>query len=1009
MGRCRGCDGSDKRARAGPAPRRYFETVQRARFEQLSAGLLLLGLLLVFFAEPLGRLETGVWSTADLTQDWPVTRVQEGHRPANPLLSDPPFQMQPWMLFALEELRAGRLPLWNPYNGGGQPLLANYQSGLLSPFHLPFLVLAFPAALVASAFFKLALLAWFTYLLLREWNLAQPAALLGALAFAFSGHNVLCLAYPHPGALAVLPAGMWCAERAFAHWRAARAGGPLPRRHLAWLAGLALCFGLSALAGHPEPFFFAAVGTGAVVAFRLGQLLRAGRKEPGHTAAVLRLALAFLGAAVVGTGLAAVQILPFLEYLQHSAALRTRLHNQDPLLLSQWALLFYPDLLGNPSSTFAPRLDLPVPNYEGANMLYPGALVLTLAAAGLFSRRASDVARAFGVLIAIWFLYAYDIGGSAALAARIPLLDLAPICRSQPLPLFAVACLAALGLDRLLMGAAPRGRALGIALALLGWTALLVATFRRGATHLLAEHADALGPADALAAHSAGHMGTIDGSLAIGMFAAAALTFVRAPGAQRVLCAVVLAALFFQNGWLARNYNPTVEQRFFYPRTEALEQLVQATAGELIVTLEDAPLPAESNLVYRIPLVSNYDALTMDQHDQLLFALFDPFEVGQYPRTASEKALRLFGARYILHTGNWPRIETEFGAELRKRRAPSKPWRVSAGRDLEQTLRASRSGLQAVVLTVGVEPAKLEGRLEVELVDAESGERIVHRSFAERELLEALDRHALDEAVIVRELVLGFEPRADSAGRAYRLRVRGHGDLAERAPACLIHEDFAPPHAGLLAAGEPHAGTLRADLSYAFDQFEWVTDILALRLSRYTSGLGRYYSVDAWRQFDDPTTLLRAMGAQEFDPYQVVCIGPGPGPGPSPLPAGGAASDSGSAAGARAARVLEEHPTRRRLEVERDTPGILVVAQNHDPGWRARVNGEAVPLWRANHAFTCLAVPAGRSLVELTYAPRSVALGLVLSLVSLLLTLQALLVGRRSRRLLRDAARPDYS
>src|SRR5260221_4894355 len=45
----------------------------------------------------------------------------------------PSLQFYPWREFALSELAAGRLPLWNPYNGAGAPLLANYQSALLYP------------------------------------------------------------------------------------------------------------------------------------------------------------------------------------------------------------------------------------------------------------------------------------------------------------------------------------------------------------------------------------------------------------------------------------------------------------------------------------------------------------------------------------------------------------------------------------------------------------------------------------------------------------------------------------------------------------------------------------------------------------------------------------------------------------------------------------------------------------------------------------------------------------
>ncbi|MBX3066749.1 MAG: hypothetical protein KF726_27460, partial [Anaerolineae bacterium] len=48
----------------------------------------------------------------------------------------PALQFYPWRDFAMSEFAAGRFPLWNPYNGAGAPLLANYQSAIFYPPHL---------------------------------------------------------------------------------------------------------------------------------------------------------------------------------------------------------------------------------------------------------------------------------------------------------------------------------------------------------------------------------------------------------------------------------------------------------------------------------------------------------------------------------------------------------------------------------------------------------------------------------------------------------------------------------------------------------------------------------------------------------------------------------------------------------------------------------------------------------------------------------------------------------
>ncbi len=88
---------------------------------------------------------------------------------------------------------------------------------------------------------------------------------------------------------------------------------------------------------------------------------------------------------------------------------------------------------------------------------------------------------------------------------------------------------------------------------------------------------------------------------------------------------------------------------------------------------------------------------------------------------------------------------------------------------------------------------------------------------------------------------------------------------------------------------------------------------------------------------------------------------------------------------------------RHRLVIEADAqaPGMLFVGDAHYPGWRATVDGKPAELYRADWAFRAVAVPAGRHVVEMTYASRPVAVGAVLSLAGLLGLVALLGVGRR--------------
>jgi membrane protein YfhO len=74
---------------------------------------------------------------------------------------------------------------------------------------------------------------------------------------------------------------------------------------------------------------------------------------------------------------------------------------------------------------------------------------------------------------------------------------------------------------------------------------------------------------------------------------------------------------------------------------------------------------------------------------------------------------------------------------------------------------------------------------------------------------------------------------------------------------------------------------------------------------------------------------------------------------------------------------------RAELRVSAETPGLLVIAQNYDSPWKASIDGAAVPIWRANHAFQAVAVPPGKHVIRLQYRDWSFVWGTAVSLAAL--------------------------
>jgi hypothetical protein len=100
-----------------------------------------------------------------------------------------------------------------------------------------------------------------------------------------------------------------------------------------------------------------------------------------------------------------------------------------------------------------------------------------------------------------------------------------------------------------------------------------------------------------------------------------------------------------------------------------------------------------------------------------------------------------------------------------------------------------------------------------------------------------------------------------------------------------------------------------------------------------------------------------------------------------------------------------------RVEVRTEANGaaLLVLADNWYPGWHAAVDGRPAEIYRTNHTFRGVVVPAGRHQVVFTFEPAGVTEGFVVYLLCLALLAGYggwLLVDRRRRRAAPAAAEP---
>jgi len=78
-------------------------------------------------------------------------------------------------------------------------------------------------------------------------------------------------------------------------------------------------------------------------------------------------------------------------------------------------------------------------------------------------------------------------------------------------------------------------------------------------------------------------------------------------------------------------------------------------------------------------------------------------------------------------------------------------------------------------------------------------------------------------------------------------------------------------------------------------------------------------------------------------------------------------------------RALQYSAEFIELEVSSPSPSFVVSSETYYPGWRAEVNGQEAPILMTNAAFRGLAVPAGKSRVTMSFHPRDLFHGALIS------------------------------
>ena len=380
------------------------------------------------------------------------------------LMSDPVVVFEVWRRFTVAEVRAGRLPLWNPHGYAGYPHVAANQTAVFSPYRLIDYAWPGPEALAWTQIVRSCVAGAGMYLFLRRaLRVRVAAALGGAGGWPLAGFLSLWAYFPHGAVVTWLGWVLLAVDQALRRPRSW--WGPA----LAFATACALLSGHAATAGQT---MLIAATYGAVALVRLVSIsgLRAG--IGGGVAAV--------AATLLGGLLSLPQTLPTLEYARESARLSERMSGRVEAETSGaagLAQLAFPFSLGS-TRTFASyggKMNLP----ESPAAAHAGAVaLLALAPMALLHAQRRAAAWLFLVMASVCLLPALGVPGVGRVLA-IPPLSLLHHTRWSFATGFAVLVLASIGTDWIVRGgrrpaivviaAAVVCTALGLALA---WQAM---------------------------------------------------------------------------------------------------------------------------------------------------------------------------------------------------------------------------------------------------------------------------------------------------------------------------------------------------------------------------------------------------------------------------------------------------------------------------------------------------------------------------------------------------------
>lgn len=556
----------------------------------------------------------------------------------NFLITDSVRQQYPWKNLALEAEKQFSLPIWNPYNFAGTPLLANFQSGVFYPFNLFFLVLPFSSAWSVIIFLQPLLAGLFLFLYLSNLKLSKVASFLGAISFSFCGFSIAWMEWGTILSTALwLPLILLSIDKIFSPYQISNIKFTI--KNLLWPLVFILSLVFSFFAGHLQTFSYLTVLS---FLYFLARWFQYGRK--------LKLLGMFVIFSFLSLILTIVQWLPTLNFILLSARNVDLPGFTQPGWFIPWQNLIQflaPDFFGNPATL----------NYYGvwnyAELIgYIGIFPFIIAFFALFFRRDAKTLF-FGAVFFLSLIFSLP-----TIFAQLPfILNLPFISTSQPTRLlfitdFSLSILAALGLDYFLLLKNKKS-----ILYIFGGFSVLFAFIW---VFVLFFHGNLITTENLRVARQNLIFPTV---IFVASFLVICVSlFSNEKKVPRLLmlmsCILILITVFdlFRFGW---KFEPFTNKNYLFPSTSVISYLQNQNPKEpfRVMSTDSKIFPPNFSAIYGIQTLDGYDPLYLQRYGELMVAvgrnspnINPPFGFNRIitPQNFSSRIIALLNVKYVL-------------------------------------------------------------------------------------------------------------------------------------------------------------------------------------------------------------------------------------------------------------------------------------------------------------------------------------------------------------------------